>query len=674
MLRAAPPSARLHAPLLSVAGLRISFAASSGRIAALHGVELAVRRGEIVCLVGESGSGKTLTALACAGLLPPEARVDAGRIELADKCIVDAAHADFAGVRGRRIGMIFQEPMTSLNPVLTVGEQIAETFVRHKGRNWRAAWRDGVALLDRVGITDPDRRARQYVHQLSGGMRQRVMIACAIAANPELLIADEPTTALDVTVQAQILDLIRRLRDEIGMGVLFISHDLGIVSEIGDRLYVMYAGRVVEHGPTAELLRRPRMPYTRGLLRALPDEDVRKERLYAIPGSTPDPRNLPPGCAFAPRCEHARPACDAALPRLEPAGAERHVRCLRWREINDEPRAALPAAAMAESRPGAERKALLSVRDLVKHFPTPGTLFASTRRVRAVDGVSFEVGRGEVLALVGESGSGKTTIGRSILRLVEPSSGSIAFDGVEITGLPAAAMNAVRARMQIIFQDPFASLDPRMRIGDALGEPLRHHRIVPHCEISARIACLLEQVGLERDAARRLPSAFSGGQRQRIAIARALAVEPDLIVADEAVSALDVSIRAQITNLLHDLRKRLSLSLLFITHDLAMVRQIADRVVILYLGRVMEIGPVDTVFARPRHPYTRVLLSAVPIPDPDRRRERIILAGEMPSPIDPPSGCVFRTRCPRATGECATGVPEMASFGPAHRVACIHPL
>jgi peptide/nickel transport system ATP-binding protein len=660
--------------LLQVADLRVAFESGGILRPALLGVDFHVKPGEIVALVGESGSGKTVSALSIMGLLPSSARVLSGSIELPGQRLLDFPISNFAGVRGTRLAMIFQEPMTSLNPVLTIGEQVAEGLVRHRGMSWREAGDEAVGMLERVGIPDARERSRQYVHQLSGGMRQRVMIASAMIGGPELLIADEPTTALDVTVQAQILDLIRALRDETGMGVLFITHDMGVVAEITERTYVMYAGRIVEEAPTRELLSAPQMPYTRGLLKSLPRGG--HGRLLAVPGTFPDLLDPPQGCSFGPRCEHHEAQCDEAIPVLEPTRAGRLVRCIRWR--------ALPAwrthvlAASSGKGGGAQQAAdtvetLLRVAGLKKHYAAGASLFSRGERVvRAVDDVSFTVRRGEVLSLVGESGSGKTTVGRSILRLTQPTAGTVTYDGIDVIAASSRDLIGLRRRMQIVFQDPFASLNPKLTVGGALAEPIRVHRLLSGHRIEERVAELLTMVGLEPEHAGRYPSNFSGGQRQRIAIARALALGPEFIVADEAVSALDVSIRAQVTNLLQDLREQLGLTLLFIAHDLSLVRQISDRVVILYLGKVMEAGPVEAVFSKPRHPYTKALLSAVPVPDPDAARERIILRGEVPSPISPPSGCVFRTRCPVATGDCAKTVPSALTVGPDHLAACLY--
>ena len=676
MIRAqmAPDSARTVAggPLVDVRNLSVSFDTREGPHPAISDVSFEIADGEAVAVVGESGSGKTVTALSTIGLLPDNANVVGGSIHFGGRRLSPENAASYAGVRGARMAMIFQEPMTSLNPVLTVGEQIAETMVRHRGLDWRAAHREALVLLDRVGIPDAQRRARQYVHQLSGGMRQRVMIAGAVSCRPQLLIADEPTTALDVTIQAQILELIRNLQADLEMGVLFITHDLGVVSAVADRIYVMYAGSVVESGPACAVLRRPQMPYTMGLLRSLPRRGSTRGALEPIPGHPPQAGARLPGCPFAPRCEFRIARCEASVPDLVQRGGARMARCFRSDSIASRHRVIQGQSTTAEARQRSPALAYIEVRGLTKHFPLSAGPFAGSRRmVRAVDDVALDVGRGEVLALVGESGSGKTTMGRCILRLEDPTAGRIVFDGIELTRLSRRELKPLRRRMQIVFQDPFSSLNPQLTIGEAIGEPIRVHGLARGSECDERVARLLEVVGLDPGHAKRRPQAFSGGQRQRIAIARALAPDPDFIVADEAVSALDVSIRAQITNLLQDLRRELSLTLLFIAHDLALVRHIADRVVVLYLGRVMETGPVEAVFSSPRHPYTQALLSAVPEPEFDGRRDRVVLSGDAPSPISPPSGCVFRTRCPVAIDECASTVPSPVTVDWGHTAACI---
>jgi peptide/nickel transport system ATP-binding protein len=665
-------------PLLAVDDLRTSFATADGEVRAVDGVSFTIRRGETVAVVGESGSGKSVTSLSIMRLLAGSGRIVGGAIRLEGENLLEKSEAEMRRIRGNDISMIFQEPMTSLNPVFTVGSQIAETIRLHKGVERAAARRHGVEMLERVGISEPGKRAEAYPHQLSGGMRQRVMIAMALACSPKLLIADEPTTALDVTIQAQILDLMRRLQQEIGMSILFITHDLGVVAEVAQRVVVMYAGKAVEEAPVRDLFARPLMPYTMGLLESVPRVDraaERQVRLRAIPGNVPNPRRLPEGCSFHPRCRFAIDACRREKPRLEDDGSGHLARCLRAREIDaataaPEPAPAEPATAPVP--PASSANPLVAVQDLEVSFPIRGGL---TNRVvatvKAVAGISFEIDAGEVVGLVGESGSGKTTTGQALLRLIEPTGGKVHFDGVDVRALGRRGLRDLRRRMQIIFQDPFASLNPRMTVGQIVGEAFRIHGIELGKRRQDRIVSLLESVGLSADQMSRYPHEFSGGQRQRIGIARALAVEPLFIVADEPVSALDVSIQAQVVNLLRDLQRRLRLTLLFVAHDLAVVEYLCDRVIVMYLGRVMEVAPARSLYANPTHPYTEALLSGAPIPDPTVRRQRIILEGEIPSPINPPSGCVFRTRCRLARPECATIVPPLREVAPRHFSACI---
>ena len=590
------------APLLSVRDLVIGFPGRTEPTVADVGFD--VPAGRVTALVGESGSGKSLTAASLLGLLPGGARCLAGRMHFAGRDLDLTDPRAVAALRGREIGMIFQEPMTALNPVLTIGEQIAEGVVRHRGLGWRAAGEEAARLLDRVGIPEPSRRAGQYLHELSGGMRQRAMIASALAPRPKLLIADEATTALDVTIQAQILDLLADLQTAEGLGVLFITHDLGIVAEIADHVAVMRAGRIVEAGATAEVIGRPQHDYTRALIDALPG-----------------------GAGF---------------------GAVRGG----------------AGGADAAGEP------LLEVRGLVKTFPVGGgSLFGRRQVVTAVAGVDVTVGRGEVVALVGESGSGKSTIGRCILGLETPSQGTVRL--AEGDGMTASE---VRRRTQIVFQDPYSSLNPKLDVATLIGEAIAYHGLAQGSDVRRRVGDLIELVGLDRAMIDRRPAAFSGGQRQRIAIARALAVEPDLLVADEAVSALDVSVRAQIVRLFADLRDRLGLAILFITHDLALVRHFADRVVVLYLGEVMEEGPVEAVFAAPRHPYTQALLDAEPdvahASEAPRSRRAAGLSGDLPSPIDRPRGCAFSTRCPKAMAVCTEARPPARRTAAGHAWAC----
>ena len=660
------------APLLEVIDLKTFFDGELGEVRAVDGVSFHIGWGETLAMVGESGSGKSVTGLSIMRLLDGTGRITGGSILLNGENLLAKPEAEMRRIRGNAISMIFQEPMTSLNPVFTVGDQIAETIALHKRVGSVAAKSQAIEMLDLVGIPEPAKRFDLFPHHMSGGMRQRVMIAMALSCSPKLLIADEPTTALDVTIQAQILDLMRRLQKELGMSILFITHDLGVVAEVADRVVVMYAGRAVEQAPVAEIFAHPLMPYTIGLLESVPRVDRsahRQQRLRAIPGNIPNPAELPKGCAFHPRCRFAIAACRRDAPPLEDSGKGHSTRCLRSSEMpvllaNERDAAPAPIVA-GMAGPAATSRRLLEVKGLSVSFPTSGG------RVQAVSNISFDIGAGEVVGLVGESGSGKTTVGQAILRLVEPTGGKVIFDGIDIAGLDRSGLRGLRRRMQIIFQDPFASLNPRMTVEEIVGEAFAIHKLESGAKRRARIVEILESVGLSSDHMRRYPHEFSGGQRQRIGIARALAVKPQFIVADEPVSALDVSIQAQVVNLLQDLKQQLGLTLLFIAHDLGVVEYLCDRVIVMYLGRIMEIAPARRLYANPTHPYTEALLSGVPIPDPSVKRQRIILEGEIPSPVNPPSGCVFRTRCRLATAECAKVIPPLKELEPDHFCACI---
>lgn len=657
--------------LLEVEGLRTLIGQGPGAVRAVDGVGFRIRRGEAYALVGESGCGKSMTALSILGLVPrPAARIVEGSVRLDGTDLLRLPERELRRVRGRRIGMVFQEPQTALNPVLSVETQIGEALTRHLGLRGRARRERVLALLREVGIPDPERRLREYPHQLSGGMKQRVVIAMAIACDPDLVIADEPTTALDVTLQAQVLELLRRERERRGMALLLITHDLGVVAENADRVAVMYAGEIVEEAPRGRFFREPRHPYTRGLFEALPDRRKRARPLAAIPGSVPSLAAPPPGCRFAPRCALADARCRAEAPGWTELGEGHRVRC----HAVAGGRAAAPAAPPPPRRaaPAAAGAALLEVRGLAVHFPVrKGVLRRTVGHVRAVDGVSFALAAGRTLALVGESGCGKTTAGKAVLQLLRPTAGSVRFDGTELTRLRGRALRRRRRDMQIVFQDPYASMNPRMLVGDIVAEGIVAQRLAAtRAERERRVAALLEQVGLPADAARRYPHEFSGGQRQRICIARALAVEPRLVVCDEPTSALDVSVQAQILNLLRGLQDRLGLAYLFISHDLAVVSYLAHEIAVMYLGRIVEHGPVDAVLDRPLHPYTEALLAAAPAVDAATGRRTVRLAGEPPSPVSPPPGCHFHARCPRAMPRCREAYPPETEPAPGHRVRC----
>jgi len=604
--RVDPPGA--GEPLLAVRDLAVSFPTESGAIRAVDGVSLDLAAGELLALVGGSGCGKSVTALTVMGLTRPQGARTEGSVHYRGRELLDASEDELRRVRGAEIAMVFQDPLSSLNPVLRVGDQIAEQILAHEDVTRAQARERAVELLGRVGIPAAARRAEGFPYELSGGMRQRAMIAMALSCGPRLLIADEPTTALDVTVQAQILDLIRELRDETGAGVLLITHDFGVVAEMADRVAVMDAGRIVEQAPVEEVFAAPRHPRTRALL--------------------------------------------DAVPRL------------------DDP---LPAR-----RPPAEGEPVLALDGLEVAFPVRRRLLRrdSDLTVRAVDGVTLAVRPGETLGLVGESGSGKTTLARAAVRLIEPTGGTVSFAGRDITAASRRELQPLRSELQIVFQDPFGSLNPRKRVADIVGLPLRLHGLSKR-DSAARVATLLERVGLEPEHADRWPHEFSGGQRQRIGIARALALSPRLVVLDEPVSALDVSVQTQIVDLLDELQRELGLAYLFVAHDLSVVRQVSDRVAVMYLGKLMEVAPVAELYERPVHPYTAALLAAIPVPDPSRRDRRVrgvAPSGEPPSPTDPPRGCVFHPRCPRATDVCREVVPPLAAHSDGHLAACHHPL
>ena len=658
--------------LLHIDDLRVEFSTHRGLVRAVDGVSYDVQPGEFVAVVGESGCGKSVTALSVMRLLPAHAgRIVGGRILFQGRNLAELSREEMRALRGRDIGMIFQEPMTSLNPVLSIAVQVMEPLTIHLRLSPAEARERAEELLRLVGISDPARRLDQYPHELSGGMRQRVMIAMALACDHKLIIADEPTTALDVTIQAQILELLKGLSQRLGIALMVITHNLAIVARYADRINVMYAGRIIEQGATDAIFQAPRHPYTLGLLQSVPRLDrPRVIRLASISGMPPDLGRPPPGCRFAPRCALQAPICaqDPPLYRVGPAGQA--TACHRHEDVAPPPHFALPEAAPVAPGPDTG-ETLVSVRGLGKVFPLGGR---PEQLLRAVTDVSFDIPRGQTLGLVGESGCGKTTIGRILVHLTESSDGEIRFDGADVTRLTRSGNIAFRRRAQVVFQDPYSSLNPRSTIGRTLAEPLRVHRLSAGRRArNARVSELLQMVGLPESMAERYPHQLSGGQRQRVGIARALAMTPSFIVCDEAVSALDVSIQGQIINLLVDLQRDLGLTYLFIAHDLAVVRHISHRIAVMYLGRVMEIGPAEAILGEPLHPYTRALLDAAPVPDPviERARRPRSLQGELPSPLQPPSGCVFRTRCPLASAECAQTVPSLRELRPGHRAACI---
>ena len=691
-----PKGAPKGDPIMQVRDLHVSFATEAGVCRAVRGVNFDLWRGRTLGIVGESGSGKSVTALSLIGLLDDNAKVT-GSIIMNGEELIGKTDEEMSEIRGERIAMVFQDPLSALTPMFTFGDQIAEGLITHHPDMSKQQIHDRcVELLDLVGIPQPEERLSSFPHQFSGGMRQRVMIAIAIANNPDVIIADEPTTALDVTIQAQILDVLAKAQKETGAAVVLITHDLGVVAGAADDILVMYAGRPVERASIDDVFQHPSMPYTMGLLGAVPKPHIAaSQRLVPIQGNPPSLVDIPKGCPFSPRCPLATPECSLSEPNLEvvDANSGHLASCRRLQEIIDKnmkytdvfPVPDLLPADWADV-PRDQRPVTLEVDHLVKHFPlTGGGMFRRTiGQVAAVDDVTFKIRQGETLALVGESGSGKSTTLMEIMNLMKPEDGRIVVLGHDLAELKKKAeRKALRKDLQIIFQDPMSSLDPRMPIYDVLAEPLKVHKWSKE-KINRRIGELMELVGLNPDYVDRFPAQFSGGQRQRISIARALATDPKVLLLDEPIASLDVSIQAGIINLLEDLQAKLKISYLFVAHDLAVIRHISDRVAVMYLGQVVELGETEDVFTHPRHPYTQALLSAIPVPDPvvERTRQRIILKGDLPSPSEKHPGCRFASRCPvklRLTPEqqkmCETKRPVLTSDDQiATEFACHFPL
>ena len=665
--------------VLEIDGLRTFIKRRNGVVRAVDGVSFAVEPGETVGLVGESGCGKTMTGLSIMRLLPGGGFIADGAIRFGGADLAALNESAMRKVRGNEIGIVFQDPMTSLNPTMTIGRQIAEVVREHRGVSKADAMVRAEEVLALVGMPRPAERLAYYPHQLSGGLRQRVMIGIALACEPKLLIADEPTTALDVTIQDQILTLLDDLKERLGMAVLLITHDMGVIAGRADRVMVMYAGKIVEKASTGPLFGRTRHPYTGALLASIPrlDQPV-THRLYAIQGLPPDLADPPPGCRFAPRCRFADEECTASEPVLGGPDLDHPYACFHPMG----PGSALPPTEVVDrhgelDESGADRD-LLVLDHTVKEFPvTSGALMRrAVGTVKAVSDVTLSIRRGETLGLVGESGCGKTTIGRMIVALERPTSGRVLFEGQDLGSLSGARLRQVRKDLQLMFQDPYASLDPRMRVGSILREPLQIQGLGSAAEQRERVADLLREVGLSPRSTELYPHEFSGGQRQRIGLARALALSPKLIVADEPVSALDVSIRSQILNLMRRLQVAHGLTYVVISHDLSVIRYLADQVGVMYLGKLVEVGNSVDIYERPAHPYTHGLLNTIPVPDPEveRAKHGVAVAGELPSAMDPPSGCRFRTRCPLAQDICAAEEPPLRAFGGEHKAACHFPL
>ena len=670
------------APLLEVDDLRIAVAAGGGWRPIVRGISFNLRAGEILGIVGESGSGKSMTALAIPALLPSTAEVIGGHVRFQGQDLARLSEQRLSEIRGLEIGMIFQNPMTSLNPLMRIGKQVAEPLLLHGKADRRAARARVTEIFRMVSIPDPETRARAYPNEFSGGMLQRAMIATALVNTPRLVIADEPTTALDVTVQAQVLDLLGRLNRGAGSAMIFISHDLAVVAQICDRVAVMYAGRIVETGRVGDILSHPHHPYTRALIAAMPSAGTTPgQRLKAISGEPPDFGALPAGCPFHPRCPLASDRCRTEDPPLDSVGNSRAVACWHAGEVRTPVTVTTGLSLDPSTQAVNVEPPFLRIREIVKHFPQTGALpFGPKRVVHALDGVSLAMARGDTLGIAGETGCGKSTLARCVLRLVDVNSGSIEFMGRDVTRISGRELRSLRRHIQPIFQNPYAALNPRSPVEDIVAEPLRAHG-VSRVEVDRRIDEALDMVGLSARYRRRLPHEFSGGQRQRISIARAIALRPDLVIADEPIASLDVSIQAQIINLFGDLRRNLSLTMLFISHDLRVIRHFCSHVAIMFLGQVVEHGTAEAVCGRPRHPYTAALLNAIPelgviesVRSDAKASSTMILKGDPPSPLSPPSGCRFHTRCPRAKERCSVETPPLMSDDKGHAFACFYPL
>jgi peptide/nickel transport system ATP-binding protein len=675
--------------LLQVQNLEVKYHTREGILTAIQNVSIDVGVGEIVGIVGESGCGKSTVASATMRLLPLNGEISDGRILFQGQDLrrLDAEH--MRAIWGQGMSMIFQDPMTSLNPVFSIKDQMVDRLLAHQKSGTRMsrsrAQKHAVEMLNRVGIPYADQWIKEYPHQFSGGMRQRIMIAAALQSNPALLVADEPTSALDVTLEAQIIDLIRKMRDELGTAILYITHDLGVVAQLCDRVVVMYAGCVVESGDVFSVFKHPRHPYTQALLRSHPSYNMRTTRLVTIRGRVPSLKELPAGCRFAPRCELATAICHTSEPQYAEADRQQvlcHAFQADW--TGDNPDTVIPTIMAGQGddhgTDSLATKAVIVKTDQVRtHFRDRiGFLGQILRRrsgvVRAVDGVDIEIRRGETLALVGESGSGKTTLGRTILRLVNATGGDIWVGEQNITNLPQSKVRPMRAQMQMIFQDPISSLSPRKKVSSLLLEPFKIHKIA--INRTQKINELLEMVGLSSEQVDKYPHQLSGGQARRVGIARALALHPDLLVADEPTAGLDVSVAAGILNLLKDLRNEFDLTYIIITHNLNVISFIADRVAVMYLGKIVELADTAALLTEPKHPYTEALISAIAVPDPELRdkRQRIILEGEIPSPRHPPPGCPFHPRCRYIEARCREDIPTLRLIQNGTRqVACYYP-
>jgi peptide/nickel transport system ATP-binding protein len=672
------------ADLLVVKDLEVKYRTQAGVLTALRNIGFSIEPGEVLGVVGESGCGKSTIAGAVMQLLPLNGWISRGQVFFKGRNLVQMNPEELRQLRGSEISMVFQDAMTSLNPVFNIETQMMDILIaHHPGAKRDELKTRALAMLKRVGIPDGAQRIKDFPHQFSGGMRQRIMIAMAIMENPSLLIADEPTSSLDVTLEAQILELLRGLRDEFGTAILYISHDLGVIAQLCDRVIVMYAGNIVERGDARRLFIQPQHPYTRALLNAHPSQKRKLNRLLSIPGRVPSLKDLPVGCKFADRCNFAQPLCYQTEPGYLTMDDGHLVLCHHL--VGEQVATSYAPVVPEETTPDLLTRVdqggefLVQTNNLQTHFKDRvGVLGQLIGRkggnLRAVNGVDLDIRRGETVGLVGESGSGKTTLGKTLLRLITSTEGRILFEGKDITRLNESQVRPMRARMQMIFQDPFSSLSPRMKVADLLMEPFRIQKISADSE--KKVPELLEMVGLATEQADKYAHQLSGGQARRVGIARALALNPEFLVADEPTSGLDVSVAASLLNLMKDLREKLGLTYLIITHNLNVIGFIADRVGVMYLGRLVELGPTDEIFEHPAHPYTEALLMAISDPDPsqkEKREKRLLIIGEIPSPRHPPSGCPFHPRCRYMDERCSREVPGAVSINAGHQAICFYP-